>query len=327
MKACRQKHGPQMLAICTGPDCAKRQYIPHSCGHRSCPHCQNHESWQWTEKQLSKLLPARYFLITFTLPAELRHLAWQHQKIVYSLMFDCAQSVLKTFTRNDKKLQGNAGFTAVLHTNNRALGHHPHIHVVMPGASIDQKGGIWRKKSGCYLFNNQALARVFRAKLLEALVAKGLHVPKRCPGKWVVDCKDVGSGDKALIYLGRYLYKGVIQEKDILSCDDDSVTYRYVDSGSKKVQIKTVSGAKFLYLLMLHILPKGFRRTRCYGFLHPCSKKMIKLLQLILRLNPLRLIIKTKQRPKIICPACGRKMAIIQTKIWLRSNLSPHLST
>jgi hypothetical protein len=36
----------------------------------------------------------------------------------------------------------------------------------------------------------------------------------------VVDVKSVGSGDKALVYLGRYLYKGVIQEKDIIACRD-----------------------------------------------------------------------------------------------------------
>ncbi len=81
------------------------------------------------------------------------------------------------------------------------------------------------KKSGKYLFSHKALAKVFRAKLLEALVAKGLRVSGKVPKQWVVDCKDVGSGDKALIYLGRYLYKGVIQEKDILSCDDKTVTY------------------------------------------------------------------------------------------------------
>jgi len=327
MKRCRQEHGPQMLAQCTDHNCGKMQYIPHSCGHRSCPHCQNHESWQWIENQLGKLLPATYFLITFTLPAELRDLAWKNQKTVYSLMFDSIQDVLKTFTRNDKKLKGNAGFTAVLHTHSRALGHHPHIHVVMPGASINPKNGLWRKKSGKYLFSHKALAKVFRAKLLEALVGKGLRVPVKCPKHWVVDCKDVGSGDKALIYLGRYLYKGVIQEKDILSCDDETVTYRYIDSSSGEEQIRTVTGARFLYLLMLHVLPKGFRRTRCYGFLHPCSKKMIRLLQLILRLNPLRLIRKTKQRPVITCPVCGRNMKIIETRIWPPLGFSPQFST
>ena len=128
-------------------------------------------------------------------------------------MFLCVQQVLKTFTLNDKQLQGVAGFTAMLHTHSRRLDYHPHIHVVMPAASIHNKYGLWRVKSGKYIFNHKALAKVFRAKLLKSFVDHHLQVPKDCPRKWVVDCKNVGNGDKALIYLGRYLYKGVIQQK------------------------------------------------------------------------------------------------------------------
>jgi hypothetical protein len=127
---------------------------------------------------------------------------------------------------------------------------------------------------------------VFRAKLLKELVDKKLQVPRNCPNKWVVACKNVGNGDKALIYLGRYLYKGVIQEKDILKCDNDKATFRYTDSKTKTTKIKTVKGVYFLWLLMQHVLPRGFRKVRSYGFLHPCSKKLIQLLQLILHFNP-----------------------------------------
>jgi len=206
MKRCRTEHGPHMLARCTNHNCEKQTYIPHSCGHRSCPHCQNHENRQWIENQLNKKLPATYFLITFTLPSQLRDLAWRNQKLIYSLMFACVQELLKTFTQNDKKLQGTAGFTAILHTHSRALGFHPHIHVVIPGASINTKTGLWKVKSN-YLFSHKAMANVFRAKLLQAIVDNNLRVPENCPKKWVVDCKNVGNGDKALIYLGKYLYR------------------------------------------------------------------------------------------------------------------------
>jgi hypothetical protein len=29
-------------------------------------------------------------MVTFTLPCQLRDLAWRHQKTVYSILFDCA---------------------------------------------------------------------------------------------------------------------------------------------------------------------------------------------------------------------------------------------
>lgn len=315
MKLCRSEQGLHMLARCTDEDCTEQVYIPHSCGHRNCPHCQNHENWQWIENQLSKQLPARYYLLTFTLPKQLREIAWKNQKIVYSLMFQCVQDVLKTFTKNDKTLGGSAGFTCLLHTHARNLDFHPHIHVVMPGASINQKTGQWRVKSSKYLFNHKNLAKVFRAKFLEAVVDLGLHVPGTTPKDWVVDCKDVNNGDKAIIYLGKYLYKGVIQEKDILRCENGMVTFRYMHAKSKEYRTRTVTGEYFLYLLMLHVLPKGFQRTRCYGFLHACSKKLIKFLQLVLRIPPLTMLKQQKERAKITCPVCGAKMKIVLTRI------------
>ena len=206
MKNCRTEASLHMLAQCINDDCRLYSFIPHSCGHRNCAQCQSYEGQQWIDNQLSKQLPAEYYLITFTLPYQLRDCAWRNQKLVYTLFFFCVQNVLKTFTQNDKKLKGMAGFTAILHTNSRELNFHPHIHVIIPGGSINMKTKLWRVKSGKYLFNKKALAKVFRAKLLKEMVDNRLQVPKNCPKKWVVDCKNVGNGDKALIYLGKYLY-------------------------------------------------------------------------------------------------------------------------
>ena len=324
MQQCRQEHSPQMLARCTNDNCRKQIYIPHSCGHRNCPHCQNHESWQWIENQLEKQLPAQYFLITFTLPRQLRQIAFWNQQLIYSLMFLCVQETLKAFTQNDKQLHGLAGFTTVLHTHSRRLDFHPHIHVVMPAASINCNTRLWRVKSSKYIFSHKALAKVFRAKLLKTIVDNRLQIPRNCPKKWVVDCKNVGNGNKALIYLGRYLYKGVIQEKDILRCDNGMITFRYIDAETKSYQTRTVPGENFLWLLMLHVLPKGFRKTRCYGFLHPCSKKVVKLLQLILRFNPTKMLKKLKPKAEIVCKCCGAKMEIVRTMITVTRALSTH---
>jgi hypothetical protein len=45
------------------------------------------------------------------------------------------------------------------------------------------------------------------AKLLEDIVDSEFSVPAKCPKQWVVDCKEAGNGDKAVIYLGKYLYR------------------------------------------------------------------------------------------------------------------------
>ncbi len=323
MKRCRTQLAPRMLAQCGA--CGEQRVVPHSCGHRNCPHCQHHESQAWIERQLRRQLPASYFMLTFTVPAELRELAWRHQSWFYAKLFECAWETVNTFSHNDKKLQGNAGAVAMLHTHSRRLDYHPHVHLVMPAAALDEGRKLWRTKcakasngSGHdkpYLFNHKALAKVFRAKLLAAIMQEGLALPARLPEKWVVDCKCVGSGEKALVYLGRYLYRGVIQEKDILRCEDGQVSFRYRDAKSGKMQVRTLDGAAFLWLLLQHVLPKGFRRARNFGFLHPNSKRLIALLQLVLKIAPSPLQTWLKPRPTLRCPCCGEAMQIVRRRM------------
>ena len=317
MAVCRTSASPSMLAQCT--ECDHQVLVPHSCGHRSCPHCQNHESQQWLERQLNKLVPGQYFLVTFTLPAAFRALAFAHQSTLYNLLIQCAWQTLNSFAHNDQQLQGTPGAIAVLHTHSRPLDYHPHVHLVVPAAAIDAKRRLWRTKRSKgkrpYLFNHEALAKVFRAKLLAAITGEGLPLPARYPEKWVVDCKAVGSGEKALVYLGRYLYRGVIREKDILACANGEVTFRYKDAETKRTKTRTVSGAKFLWLILQHVLPKGFRRARNFGFLHPNSKRLIALLQYLFGLDPRRALVWIKPRPRLACPCCGGDMKIVKTRI------------
>ena len=316
MKGCRSHLGPKMQATCDA--CHHQTFVPHSCGHRNCPHCQSHESQQWIKRQLNKQLPAEYFLLTFTLPAQLRSLAWRHQRTIYALMTRCAWETVHTFSQNDKQLQGTPGATTVLHTHSRRLDYHPHVHMVIPAAAIDTVKRLWRTKRGKhrYLFNHKALAKVFRAKLLEAITQTGLVLPNAYPEDWVVDCQAVGSGEKALVYLGRYLYRGVIQEKDIIACENGEVTFRYLNSKTREVEYRTVPGAQFLWLIVQHVLPKGFRRARNYGLLHPNSKQLIRLIQYLLNLPFNRDQSLATVRPKLVCSCCGAAMRIIRTRIY-----------
>ena len=104
LQLCRSRMSPRMQLACD--DCSAQSFLPHSCGHRSCPHCQAHESQRWIDQQLKKLVPGNYFMITFTLPAQLRALAWQHQRVMYGLIMQSAWETVNTFSRNYKKLRG-----------------------------------------------------------------------------------------------------------------------------------------------------------------------------------------------------------------------------
>ena len=340
MKRCRTSFAPRMLAQCMA--CGEQRSVPHSCGHRSCPHCQHHEGEVWLKRQLAAQVPATYFMITFTLPAQLRALAWAHQRVVYALLMQCAWETLNTFSHNDNKLRATPGAVGVLHTHNRRLELHPHVHMVMPAAALDAKKNLWRTKSrrprrgarvtaanssnstadgtahspssGGYLFSHKALAKVFRGKLLDALKLAGLALPPAVPEQWVVDCKCVGDGSKALLYLSRYLYRGVIQEKDILRCEDGKVTFQYRDAKTGKMGQRTLAGEDFLWLVLQHVLPKGLRRSRNFGYLHPNSAGAIRVLQLLHLRSVNTAGPPTPPRPTWSC-ACGQPMVVLLRRL------------
>ncbi len=310
IRKCRTPEASQLLVQCT--ECGHTLWRPHSCGHRSCPQCQNHETSLWLDRQQAKLLPVEYFMATFTLPYELRLLAWDHQSLIYNLLFACASSTLKDFGLNPANLGAQIGMVVVLHTHNRRLDYHPHVHVVVPGGGVDKARKQWKKKRAKYLFNEFALAKVFRARVLAALIEAGFSLPGSVPRKWVVHCTRVGKGVSALKYLSRYLYRGVIGEKSIVSNENGNVTFKYVEGRTGKTLYRTLKGEDFLWLVLQHVLPKGFRRARDYGFLHGNAKKLLSLVQLVLRVFIQAPTLRS--RPAFLCPICQAPMHILGTK-------------
>ena len=153
------------------------------------------------------------------------------------------------------------------------------------------------------------MAKVFRARFLADLNEARLSIPKNVTGEWVVDCSHVGKGISALKYLSRYLYRGVISEKNIILNQNGQITFRYIESKTGKTQYRTLKGEDFLFLILQHVLPRGFRRVRDYGFLHSNAKKLLIVVQLILRV--FLEVIKERPRPVFKCPCCQTPLIIL----------------
>jgi hypothetical protein len=107
----------------------------------------------------------------------------------------------------------------------------------------------------------------------------------------------------------------VIAEKDIVADDNSQVSFRYRNAKTGRMERRTVSGAQFLWLVLQHVLPKGFRRARNFGFLHPNCKRLIALLQVLLKFAPGRALAWVKERPPILCAGCGAVMVIVRTRL------------
>ncbi|MCU7945738.1 MAG: transposase [Candidatus Thiodiazotropha sp. (ex Cardiolucina cf. quadrata)] len=302
---CRK--GPYGELVLSCNQCRHQAEVMRSCGHRACNQCQYHSVLAWLERQRQKQLPVNYYLVTFTLPSEPRSLARANPKTVYSLLMQCAADTLKSFGLNKKGLNAELGLCAVLHTHTRRLDYHPHVHIVVPGGGIHRARREWRKLQAGYLFNGKALAAVFRGAFLQALEKAGLP-PGQTPKYWVAHCKGVGRGEQALTYLARYLYRGVISNRHILEDDGTHVTFRYRNSETDQWETRRETGEVFLYLLMQHVLPKGFRRARDYGFLHGNAKALLIIVQWVLRVPRTEPIKKSKAT--FLCPCCGSGMMV-----------------
>lgn len=304
------------------PDCGEVHHAPHSCGNRSCPQCHHHSTVAWFERQQQKLIPARYYLITFTIPFELRPVIYANQRLAYNLMFKAAEETINTVTANRKHLGAAPGFTAVLHTNNRRLDFHPHIHIVMPGGGIREDQ--WISNSRKHLLPYDVLKELFRGKLLAFFKQNHIAFDKSVYNKkWAANIEAAGDGAPALKYLSRYLNKGVIQDKNILSDSNGIITFQYFDSQDKYWKKRSLPALEFLDLVLQHVLPKGFRRARDYGFLHGNAKKTLHQIQLLLNANPPIPENRPPSRP--LCPHCEHAMVIVAFKVFSLHAASPKL--
>ena len=312
MLVCKTTQQRQSLWACH--HCSHHEQTPLSCGNRNCPQCLQNTTSQWLTRQKAKRLPVDYFMVTFTLPFELRVLAKRQPKALYQLMFRVSASILKDFAA--RQGLGNIGFTSVLHTHSRRRELHPHLHIMVPNGGYDPARKQWRKGKSGYLFNEFALAKVWRARVFEAIKQHpdlSQVTLNKLPIKWVVDCKKVGHGLPALKYLSRYLYRGVLPDKDIIAYDEQSVAFRYKNSTTNKTAQRTLPVLKFLLLILQHVLPKGLQRVRDYGLLSSGAKNLRLLIQLLLMpnhnwLTPNNEVITRASR---ICPCCQHKMHCI----------------
>ena len=178
---------------------------------------------------------------------------------------------------------------------------------MVPGGGLS--GSRWQLRTNKYLFNGLALAEVFRAKFLDRMRQQGFTLPDAIPRDWVAQCEHVGRGDTALTYLARYLYRGVLRERNIVAYDGEQVTFRYQDSETQRWQTLTEPADRFLWRVLQHVLPKGLRRAREYGFLHSGARKTLHRLQLLLHVT-LPLTNVSQPRKQRACPCCGEPMSL-----------------
>jgi hypothetical protein len=315
---CRTKVLGGHVFHCDKCDCEHYSY--HSCKNRHCPKCQHQDNEAWLGKQLELLLPVTYFMVTFTLPAELRQLARSNQKIIYNIFFRTSAAALMKLALDPRFIGGKIGMVGVLQTWKRDLHFHPHIHYIVPGGGLSADGKRWLSSRDDFLVPVEALSVIFRAKFRDELKRTELFekisadVWKKV---WVVHCEAVGNGEDALKYVADYINRIAISNHRIIENKEDVVSFKYKDSDTKQWKTPTIPAEEFIRRFLQHVLPDRFVKVRYYGLLAPKNRKLLNKAKQLLGVES-KDCLESEQKSEnddqkpgektIPCPKCGTLM-------------------
>jgi hypothetical protein len=318
--ACRTGELGTVHYQCTS--CGRTHVMGRSCGNRHCPSCQKDKAKAWLEKQTGRLLPCPYFLITFTVPAELRAFMRSHPRQAYTALFEASSEALKTLAADPRHIGTHRpGFFGVLHTWGRDLGYHPHVHYVVPGGGLSEDGESWLPSGAQFFLPVRPLSILFRAKFRDAMERAGLldqidaAVWKQ---PWVVHSQAVGDGRASLKYLAPYVFRVAISDRRIVSSEDGQVTFTYRKSGTSHWRKMTLGAMEFIRRFLQHVLPRGFQKVRHYGFLSPNTREPFESVQWLVAAHYdftfllLSFSIEVRCPPPLVrCDECGQMMVVV----------------
>ena len=297
-------------------DCGKELYAYHSCNHRACPRCGQADATEWLNRQRRKLLPVPYYLVTFTVPAQLRKVIRSNQRALYPLLLRESAAALQDIARDHKDLGAEIGLLAVLQTWTRDLRYHPHVHCVVPagGLSADHLRWVSPRREG-YFLPQGVLALRFRTRLKQALQQNHPDLLAQIPRltwnlDWVADVEPVGTGEPALKYLAAYVYRTAFSAERILADDGQFITFAYKDSKDRSTRTVRLSPESFLHRFLQHVLPQGLQRVRHFGFLSAAAKSRWQRVLSLLDWQPPALT-PSAPAPAPVCPGCKKPMVLI----------------
>jgi hypothetical protein len=313
IETCRTASLGGQLYYCA--QCDEQRYSYHSCKNRHCPKCQNDQANDWLQAQQSLLLPVSHFLVTFTLPAELRAIARSNQKTLYNLLFRASAAALLQLAQDPRFVGARLGMVGVLHTWTRQLLYHPHVHYIVTGGGLTADGR-WRSARKDFLMPVKALSRIFRAKLRDALKMTDLfaQVPARVWRKdWVVHSEPVGSGVQAFQYLAPYIFRVALSNNRLRKLENGQVTFSYKESATDQLKHCTVTAEEFIRRFLQHVLPPRFIKVRYYGLLSPAQRRRLLNARQLLSATKLKSALLKPLQPLALlaCPQCRAPLTLL----------------
>lgn len=292
MAHCREGSLGFNQAKCRG--CNQREWYASSCGDRHCPNCLGPRQGKWAEKVCQRLPDCPHFHLVFTIPEQLHDVFESNYRLLADALTSAAADTIKQFQKNNWKMEG--GFLSVLHTWGSSLNWHPHLHVLVAAGGIDPVGDRWKTARSDYSFPVRCLSAVFRACLLARLERLESEREMQWPKGWtsveerrkcridlasrnfnVFSKATLGNTRAVVRYLARYTSRIAMSNSRITHVDSRTreVGFRWKDyRDDGRVKERRLPGKTFLWLLSRHLVPKGYRRVRYFGWLTSGSKRL-----------------------------------------------------
>jgi Putative transposase len=250
---------------------------------------------------------------------------------------------------------------AILHTWGQTLMHHPHAHCLVPGGGLTPDGR-WINCRPNFFLPVRVLSRLYRRLFLERLQAAfdqgelvffgnllclmepaafARHVEPLRNVAWVVYAKRPFAGPQhVLAYLGRYTHRVAIANGRLLACQNGCIRFRWKDyRADNKSKVMTLDANEFIRRFLLHVLPKGFRRIRHFGFLaNACRAVKLPAVRIALQApEPAPTVAHADYRERYailtgnridLCPICGGCMVENRALVALAiAATAPHCDT
>jgi hypothetical protein len=244
-------------------------------------------------------------------------------------------------------LPARLGFNAILHTwGSSFMQLHPHLHFLVPGGGLSLDGTRWVALPAGSKFPEEMLREEFRKRFLRKLSRAYRKDQLKCYGRtghlenprvfeqlmekmktchWNLhdrlvepECGETRqeAAARVVAYLARYVSRVAISNDRLMGIENDEVLFWYHDKrdGGKK-KIAQLPALEFIDSFLQHVLPRGKRHVRNYGYLSP--GKRVESLQRLAQLFDLNAkeedaeVVKggerspeKDERPERICPCC-----------------------
>lgn len=336
------------------------EVVFNSCKHRACPQCGAIDTQRWLERRKEQALDCPYFHAVFTIDHGL-HVIWRYnRKLFTNLMMRGAWHSLRELLSDWKYLGGLPGVIAVFQSWDDELCEHCHLHFIVTAGGLNADGRWVRAEK--ILLPTPVLATKFRGKFLDYLrqgfsnyTPRGIRKPddqiltvpngmrkQQCLNllnklgrkRWHANIEPPYEHANGVFkYVGRYIRRGPISERRILSYNGKTVTIGYAHKQKHENAAFTLPVEQFIDRLLSHVPQKGTHTVRSYGlFHHNCRDKLNQARKhlgqgaYVPSLNPqnaIEILRRMLGDPKIgRCPKCERRLRTVfiyrsgQGSIW-----------